>query len=52
MELYDLEADWAEKKDVSGEYPEVVQKLNDKLDAWKKTLPVVPRKDCLSTARK
>lgn len=51
VELYDLEADWAEKKDVSAEYPEVVQQLSEKLDAWKTGLPTEPSKNALSKAR-
>lgn len=49
-ELYDMENDWAETKDVSADYPEIVQTLSAKLDAWKKTLPLVPSEDCLSKA--
>ncbi len=51
MELYDLESDWAEKKDVSASYPEIVQELYNQLDAWKKTLPGTPSKHCLSSAQ-
>ena len=51
-ELYDLDGDWAEAKDVSAEYPEVVLALSAKLDAWKETLPVEPRKSTVSKKRK
>jgi N-acetylgalactosamine-6-sulfatase len=51
MELYDLEADWAEKKDVSADYPEVVQRLTRQLDEWKNTLPAAPAENCLSKGR-
>lgn len=52
MELYDMENDWAEIKEVSADYPDIVQALSAKLDAWKKTLPLVPSKDCVSKAGK
>ena len=51
LELYDLEADWAEKEDVSAGHPEVVQQLSEKLEAWKATLPTEPNKNALSKAR-
>ncbi|MDF7826525.1 sulfatase-like hydrolase/transferase [Pontiellaceae bacterium B12227] len=52
MELYDLEMDWAEKNDLAEKYPEVVQKLSEKLDAWKQSLPTEPSPSALSKARK
>lgn len=51
-ELYDLESDWAEAKEVSAEHPEVVVELTAKLDAWKATLPVEPTKNAVSSTRK
>jgi N-acetylgalactosamine-6-sulfatase len=51
-ELYDLEGDWAEAKDVSSEHADVVQELSAKLVAWKSTLPVEPKKSTLSGTRK
>ncbi len=48
MELYDLENDWAEMREVSTGYPEVVQRLSRKLDAWKGSLPTTPRQHCVS----
>lgn len=51
-ELYDLENDWAEGKDLSAKYPVVVQQLAEKLDAWKDSLPSAPGKHCLSKAGK
>ena len=51
MELYDIESDWAEKKDVSRRNPEIVEKLSAKLDAWKQSLPSEPDAHCLSPAR-
>jgi arylsulfatase A-like enzyme len=41
-ELYDLQNDWAEKKDVSEENTEVVEKLRQQLNAWKQSLPLAP----------
>ncbi len=35
VQLYDLEADIAEKNNVYAEYPEVVEKLNSLLDSYK-----------------
>jgi len=51
-ELYDLEGDWAEAKDVSAEHPDVVKSLSAKLSAWKETLPVEPKKTTVSKKRK
>ena len=51
-ELYDLEGDWAEAKDVSAKHPEVVQDLSAKLAVWKSTLPVEPKQSTVSTKRK
>lgn len=50
-ELYDLQDDWPEKKEVSVDYPEVVEELTKKLYAWKESLPVVPNKSCISKSR-
>jgi len=38
-ELYDIEADWAEKSDVAKANPKVVKKLTSKVLAWKASLP-------------
>ena len=51
LELYDIESDWAEKKDVSKMNPEIVQKLSRKLDAWKKSLPKKPDPASCSPAK-
>jgi N-acetylgalactosamine-6-sulfatase len=51
VELYDMENDWAEKTDVSGQYPEVVKQLTEKLDEWKAGLPTEPDPRCCSAAR-
>lgn len=52
MELYNIENDWAEKKNVAAEQPEVVQQLSAKIDAWKAGLPTAPSENALSSARK
>ena len=51
LELYDLESDWAEKKDVTANRPEIVQKLSRKLDAWKQTLLRKPSGNSVSSTR-
>ena len=51
-ELFDLEGDWAEARDVSAEHPEVVLALSAMLDVWKETLPVEPGKSTVSKKRK
>lgn len=51
-ELYDIEADWSEKKNLSAQFPDVTKKLTDKVLAWKKTLPLSPPSHCFSTLRK
>lgn len=51
-ELYDIEADWAEKKDLSSEYPDITRTLMEQVLAWKKTLPSAPPEHCLSSNRK
>ena len=51
FELYDLESDWAEQKEVSKKNPEIAQALLKKLDAWKDSLPIKPAANCLSSER-
>jgi N-acetylgalactosamine-6-sulfatase len=51
-ELYDLQGDWAETKDVSANHPEVVQELSARLAEWKSTLPSEPKKNTVSKSRK
>jgi len=51
IELYNLDTDWAEKKEVSSEHPEVTKKLTKKLLAWKAELPKAPLAHCLSKGR-
>ncbi|MGJ8723364.1 MAG: sulfatase-like hydrolase/transferase [Roseibacillus sp.] len=50
-ELYDLEADWAQKNDLAAENPRKVSKLTKKIDDWKASLPTQPSKNALSKAR-
>ena len=51
-ELYDIESDWAEKNDLSKQFPDVTKELTDKVLAWKNTLPKSPPSHCLSKSRK
>ncbi|WP_411826810.1 sulfatase [Luteolibacter sp. AS25] len=51
VELYDLEKDWAEQNDLAAEFPEVVQQLTEKIDAWKNSLPTEAIESCCSPAR-
>jgi N-acetylgalactosamine-6-sulfatase len=51
-ELYDLESDWAEAKEVSAGHPETVRSLSEKLNAWKASLPVEPNPRTVSKTRK
>ena len=50
-ELYDLEADWAQKNDLASKKPKLVKKLSKELDAWKSGLPTKPSDNALSKAR-
>ena len=52
IELYNLDDDWAEKKDLAGDYPEVVKQLSEKLDAWKRGLPNEAPESAFSKGRK
>jgi len=51
-ELYDIEADWAETRDLSAVYPAVVRRLTDQVLKWKATLPDKPPSHCFSKSRK
>lgn len=51
-ELYNLESDWLEKQNIASEHPEVVQRLSEKLVAWKESLPSNPSNNSLSKTRK
>ena len=50
-ELYDMQNDWAETKDVSADHPEIVEQLSQKLAEWKKGLPDAPIATSVSAAR-
>lgn len=50
-ELYNINTDWAEQKDVSNENPEKVNDLMKKLKTFEKTLPKAPPVDCFSKER-
>jgi len=52
LELYNLNSDWAEQKDVSASHPEMVKQLLLKIKNWEKTLPEEPSSDCFSAERK
>lgn len=51
VELYDLQKDPLEKKDLSQANPEVVRTLRQKLDAWHATLPAHPSDGVFSEQR-
>lgn len=51
-ELYNINSDWAEQKDLSTENPEKLQELLGKLKNFEATLPDTPPKDCFSKERK
>ena len=50
-ELYDLAADPYEKTDLREKEPEVVSRLMQQIDQWKKTLPDKPSGDVFSIER-
>ncbi|MFC5051417.1 sulfatase-like hydrolase/transferase [Rubritalea spongiae] len=50
-ELYDMTVDFKERKDLSKQNPELVEKLLAKITAWQKTLPDAPPADCISKHR-
>ena len=49
IELYNIENDWAEKKELSTEHPAIVGELKKKLLDWKNSLPTKPREHCVNT---
>ena len=51
IELYDIEADWAETTNVAGANPDVVEVLTKKVVTWKRSLPTEPPAHCFSTLR-
>ena len=50
-ELYNLKGDWAQKKDLAANRPEVVARLSQEIDEWKASLPTKPSENALSKAR-
>ncbi len=50
-ELYNINEDWAEQKELSRQYPEVVTHLVEQLKAWQRTLPSSPPESCFSKER-
>ena len=51
VELYDLVADPYEKVDLEEDKPRVVQRLLQRLDSWKATLPKKPSGEVFSSER-
>ena len=51
-ELHHLVNDRAEATDLSGEHPEIVERLSKLALTWKATLPDKPNPDCISSATK
>lgn len=51
-ELYNINTDWAEQRDLAAENPAKVKELEAKLDAWVQTLPANPPASCFSKERK
>jgi hypothetical protein len=50
-ELYQLDQDRAEARNVSSEHPEIVARLTALVREWKATLPEAPNPKCISKAR-
>jgi N-acetylgalactosamine-6-sulfatase len=50
-ELYNINTDWAEQKDISMEYPEKVESLLAKINDFEKSLPKFPNENCFSKER-
>ena len=51
IELYDIEADWAETTNVASDNPDVVKALTKQVLAWKRYLPTEPPAHCFSRLR-
>ena len=51
IELYNIEADWAETTNVAGSNPDVVKALTEKALVWKGSLPAEPPAHCFSRIR-
>jgi N-acetylgalactosamine-6-sulfatase len=50
-ELYDIQNDWAEQRNVAGQYPDKVKILSDQINKWVAELPETPPADCFSKYR-
>ena len=50
-ELYNLETDWPEKRNIAADHPEIAEQLLEKIETWKATLPAAPSKNSVSKAR-
>jgi N-acetylgalactosamine-6-sulfatase len=51
-ELYNINTDWAEQKNIAAQYPDKVKELEAELDSWVLTLPENPPSTCFSSERK
>ncbi len=51
LELYNIDRDWAEERDLSDKYPEIVEQLSRKLETWKLSLPKEPEQAVTSRER-
>ncbi|GAB5559029.1 MAG: sulfatase-like hydrolase/transferase [Synoicihabitans sp.] len=52
VELYDIEADWAEDNNLAERFPQVAKRLTALIHAWKQSLPVSPAAHTLSKSRR
>ena len=52
VELYNIEADWAEQEDLASRYPRLVTELIQKLTDWKAGMPNQAPEHCMSVLRK
>ena len=51
FELFNLVNDWKEENNLAESNPEMAQRLLKEVNDWKATLPLMPRKSCLSSVR-
>lgn len=52
VELYDIDADWAESKNLAKTFPQEAERLVAMIHDWKRALPAAPAKHTLSRHRK
>jgi N-acetylgalactosamine-6-sulfatase len=50
-ELYNIESDWGEKKNVAAKHPDVTSRLMKMAREWQRTLPAKPPASCISKTR-